>query len=306
MDIINEVKNIPIFYHESIFRILSQYKVDYTKNRNGTFINLENVTEAGLEAVRQHIENIYTHIRSRAHTHSQTQVPLPQYGDVESIHVHVPVDVDVNVDNVNNLAFNPKPIIFLDPPKRRKAVHVSKRHQAIIAAIRRIERESRVTIPVNGFHRNDKETVDADKPDNSFDGEVDGDGDGDVDIDDGDVDIDIDATLDLGLGGETGEADDNLENDGELGEGDDESDGLGHKGGSDIDGEFYDGESALGLADIVTSEDTPEVTSSSKFVPVPNLCAFLRKISSENPNSKIDKLSPSLRKLNFPIPHFEM
>lgn len=280
MDIITAVRNIPVVYHESIFRIISQYNVHYTKNQNGTFINLENLNVEGLDAVRQHIETIYKHMQTR-------QKPMNQNMDFAVHPTSLNTQDLTQTSNEAKSQMESVPLPNLN--KRKKATNLTKRSQAILSAIRRIEREGRVNVPVSRAAIG--ETTDrADK------GDEDQEPDQDVDIDihmDRDI-SGIDNTMDHeGLDIHTADVEDSEEEElSDFGE------------NSSDDGQIDDMMQEHATAD-ETRDHKTNAKIGSKYVTAHALCEFLKSKVEDSLNTKIDKMEPILKKLKFPVPRIE-
>lgn len=278
MDIISAVKALPVQYHESIFRILSQYTkgVGYTKNRNGTFIDLESLDASVLDLLRDHIRSIKELIRARSMNTTQQQ---PQQPPPKSNH-------DI-ANGVTHTESGPTQLVFSELPKAKKNIHFSKRHQAILAAIRRIERNSKSSTPFHVASLAGGSEAVADEGDAETKGDFTFDGDDEpTGVLDDDPILD-DASLD--------------DHDGDSG---DEFD-IASKASDD----HADDHSDLAVEDIDSSDEGPMndlmTNSSTKYVSAPRLCAFLQHTHTHPHHPAkfaIVELTDVLTKLKFPIP----
>lgn len=55
----NKINNTDSSHHGFILKIIKNYGIDFSENRNGCFVNLLNVPEKALRVIEQHVNFLY-------------------------------------------------------------------------------------------------------------------------------------------------------------------------------------------------------------------------------------------------------
>lgn len=272
MDIIAQVQRLPEVYHESIFRILTQYDVDFTTNHNGSFFDLEKVDPEVLNHVRQFIASINDFT-------NQPQLlmpnPLPTgTGTKRSRKGKEPLEPHVveiqQADPVERPTF-----------KKVKQPPLPKRYQVLSAIIKKLEkhhvRKNKIV------DTGDREEVEGDEDDVGFD-------------EDNDVDVDVDEVMppeDL--------------SEFEIDNGDIDAEENETKGDLDANDSDEDpGQTSDVYLDSSEDEMTGANTSekSHVYLDTSRLCQFLKKQHLKDKKDILKSLEPTLRRLQYPVPEF--
>jgi len=55
-----KIQALSKFHQLEVLRILQKHKVNYTENRNGIFINMNNLSDASLDALQEYLKYVST------------------------------------------------------------------------------------------------------------------------------------------------------------------------------------------------------------------------------------------------------